>query len=285
MKKNPKFKLRMFYVIGLGLGDPKDVTVKGLEIIKKCDRVYLESYTSILTCGKEQLVRESLSFSIFFFEVRTITINLHFSLQEEFYGKKLIIADRELVEQGTDEILADADTKNIAFLVVGDPFGATTHTDLILRAQEKKIKYQVVHNASILNAVGCCGLQLYSFGEIISIPYWSDSWKPDSFYDKIKINRANDLHTLCLLDIRVKEPTMESIMKKKREYQPPRFMSCSEAVDQLLQILANKRESGIPEAELGKLTRLPRKNFYSNSTSFYSLHREEYMHRSGTCRS
>ena len=32
----------MFYLIGLGLGDPKDVTVKGLEIIKKCDRVYLE---------------------------------------------------------------------------------------------------------------------------------------------------------------------------------------------------------------------------------------------------
>ena len=46
----------MFYVIGLGLGDPKDVTVKGLEIIKKCERVYLESYTSILTCGQEALV-------------------------------------------------------------------------------------------------------------------------------------------------------------------------------------------------------------------------------------
>lgn len=46
----------MFYVIGLGLGDAKDVTVKGLEIIKKCSRVYLESYTSILTVGKEKLV-------------------------------------------------------------------------------------------------------------------------------------------------------------------------------------------------------------------------------------
>lgn len=46
----------MFYIIGLGLGDPKDVTVKGLEIIKKCSRVYLESYTSILTCGQQALV-------------------------------------------------------------------------------------------------------------------------------------------------------------------------------------------------------------------------------------
>jgi Diphthamide biosynthesis methyltransferase len=38
----------MFYVVGLGLGDVKDITVKGLEIVKKCDRVYLEAYTSIL---------------------------------------------------------------------------------------------------------------------------------------------------------------------------------------------------------------------------------------------
>lgn len=46
----------MFYVIGLGLGDAKDVTVKGLEIIKRCDRVYLEAYTSVLSVGKEKLV-------------------------------------------------------------------------------------------------------------------------------------------------------------------------------------------------------------------------------------
>lgn len=48
----------MFYIIGLGLGDCKDITVKGLEIVKKCSRVYLESYTSILTCGTEVLVRK-----------------------------------------------------------------------------------------------------------------------------------------------------------------------------------------------------------------------------------
>lgn len=46
----------MFYIIGLGLGDAEDITVKGLRIVKKCDRVYLENYTSILTVGKEALV-------------------------------------------------------------------------------------------------------------------------------------------------------------------------------------------------------------------------------------
>ena len=32
------------YIIGLGLGDEKDITVKGLEIIKRADKVYLEEY-------------------------------------------------------------------------------------------------------------------------------------------------------------------------------------------------------------------------------------------------
>lgn len=47
----------MLYLIGLGLADETDITVKGLEIVKKADRVYLEAYTSILLVDKEKLVR------------------------------------------------------------------------------------------------------------------------------------------------------------------------------------------------------------------------------------
>lgn len=87
----------MLYLIGLGLGDKKDITIKGFEIIKRCKRVYLESYTSILVNDKKEL--------------------------EEFYGREVISADREFVEIGADQILADADHEDIAFLVVGDPLG------------------------------------------------------------------------------------------------------------------------------------------------------------------
>ena len=45
------------------------------------------------------------------------------TFQEEYYQKSIIIADREMVESSSDEILADADKVNVAFLVVGDPFG------------------------------------------------------------------------------------------------------------------------------------------------------------------
>jgi hypothetical protein len=47
----------MLYLIGLGLSDEKDVTVRGLEAIKGSDRIYLEAYTSILGVGKDRLVR------------------------------------------------------------------------------------------------------------------------------------------------------------------------------------------------------------------------------------
>ncbi|KAM3840033.1 diphthine methyl ester synthase isoform 2-T4 [Vipera latastei] len=208
----------MLYLIGLGLGDAKDITVKGLEVIKQCSRVYLEAYTSILTVGKEAL--------------------------EDFYGKELILADREIVEQDADSILKDARQTDVAFLVVGDPFGATTHSDLILRAVKQGIPYRVVHNASILNAVGCCGLQLYNFGETVSIVFWTDRWKPESFFDKIIKNRKNGMHTLCLLDIKVKEQSMENLMRGKKIFEPPRYMSVNQAAEQLLAVVQNRRLEG-----------------------------------------
>lgn len=48
--------LKMLYLVGLGLADEADITVKGLEVVKRAERVYLEAYTSILHVGKERLV-------------------------------------------------------------------------------------------------------------------------------------------------------------------------------------------------------------------------------------
>lgn len=46
----------MFYIIGLGLCDERDITLRGLEAVKSSTRVYLEAYTSILMVQKERLV-------------------------------------------------------------------------------------------------------------------------------------------------------------------------------------------------------------------------------------
>ncbi|KAF9463563.1 Diphthine synthase [Collybia nuda] len=208
----------MFYIIGLGLSDEKDVTLRGLEAIKNSTRVYLEAYTSILMIQKERL--------------------------EAFYGKELILADRDMVETESDEILHNAANEDVSLLVVGDPFGATTHTDIILRARALKIPTRVVHNASIMNAVGACGLQLYGFGQTVSLVFFTETWKPDSFYDRIKENADLGLHTLVLLDIKVKEQSEENLARGRKIYEPPRYMSIPTAVSQLVEI-ESLRATGI----------------------------------------
>ncbi|GMG21568.1 unnamed protein product [Ambrosiozyma monospora] len=207
----------MLYLIGLGLSHETDITVRGLETIKKCSRVYLEAYTSILmTASKEDL--------------------------EKFYGKEVILADREMVESKSDEILHNGQTEDIAFLVVGDVFGATTHTDLVIRARELGIKVESIHNASVMNAVGACGLQLYNFGQAVSIVFFTENWRPDSFYAKIEENRKIGLHTLLLLDIKVKEPNFKEMMRGRIVYEPPRYMSVSTCCEQLLEVEEKRGE-------------------------------------------
>ncbi|EGV65442.1 diphthine synthase [Yamadazyma tenuis] len=207
----------MLYLVGLGLSYTSDITVRGLEVVKKCKRVYLEAYTSILM----QADQKSL---------------------EDFYGREVILADRELVEGGSDQILAGAEQDDIAFLVVGDPYGATTHTDLVIRARELGIKIETIHNASVMNAVGACGLQLYQFGQTVSLVFFTDSWKPDSFYDKILENRKIGLHTLVLLDIKVKEQSIENMARGRLIYDPPRYMSIETAARQLLEIEESRNQ-------------------------------------------
>ncbi|KAI6115233.1 diphthine synthase isoform b [Pisolithus croceorrhizus] len=215
----------MLYIIGLGLCDEKDITVRGLEAVKSSSRVYLEAYTSILLVNKERL--------------------------ETFYGKEVIVADRDMVEAQAEEILHGADKQDVSLLVVGDPFGATTHIDIVLRARSSGISVRVIHNASIMNAVGACGLQLYNFGQTVSLVFFTDTWKPDSFYDRIRENMGLGLHTLVLLDIKVKEQSEENLARGRKIYEPPRYMSIPQAVSQLLEVESLRSENVLsPRATL-----------------------------------
>ena len=185
------------YLIGIGLCNEKDISVKGLEIIKKCDQIYLENYTSLLQCSVIDL--------------------------EQFYGKKIILADREMTE--SEKIVKEAKDKEVAFLVIGDPFSATTHLELFKLAKEKKIPLKVIHNASILTAVGQTGLQLYKFGKVTSIPFLEDHPNLETPYNVLKEN--SNLHTLFLLDLKPGEDKfmtvnealriLEDIEKRKKE--------------------------------------------------------------------
>lgn len=162
----------------------------------------------------------------------------------------MIIADRETVETGSDDILQDAQVKDVAFLVVGDPFGATTHTDLVLRARELSIPVQTVPNASILSAIGSTGLQLYNFGQTVSMVFFTDSWRPSSFYDRIKENVSIGLHTLVLVDIKVKEQSYEDMARGRKVYQPPRYMTVAQCASQMLETEEDRKEEVYAEDSL-----------------------------------
>lgn len=213
------------HIIGLGLGNEEDITLKGLRLVKSASAVFLENYTSILAASQADL--------------------------ELLYGRPVIIADREYVEEKAESILDTcSEPGGAAFLVVGDPFGATTHSDLWLRAGQRNIKVNVVHNASIVNAVAITGLQLYRFGQAISLCFWTETDKPTSYYGKLVENRKLGLHTLCLLDIKVKEPSLESLARGKKIYESPRFMTVEQAVTQLLDIELELGENELNENDM-----------------------------------
>lgn len=64
-----------------------------------------------------------------------------------------------------------------------------------------------------MNAVGASGLQLYNFGQTVSLVFFTETWKPDSFYDRVKENSNLGMHTLILLDIKVKEQSEENLAR------------------------------------------------------------------------
>ena len=78
----------------------------------------------------------------------------------------------------------------------------------------------------------------------MSIPFWENNWKPVSFFDKIISNLERGLHTLCLLDIKVKEKSVEALMRGRDVFEKPRFMSASVAAEQLLAILSDRETDG-----------------------------------------
>ena len=161
------------YLIGIGLFDEKDITLRGLGIIKKCRRVYLETYTSRLNCSVGDL--------------------------EKAYGKEIIPVGREFVEHHADELLDAAKKSDVALLIVGSPTSATTHMELFLEAKKKKVNVGFVENASVITAVGMTGLSLYKFGRITTIPFQNKNIT--SPIEIIRINQKHNFHTLVLLDI------------------------------------------------------------------------------------
>ncbi|MGA2130164.1 MAG: diphthine synthase [Candidatus Pacearchaeota archaeon] len=162
----------MLYLIGLGL-NIKGITKEGLEIAKRCKKVYLENYTVELPYTTEDV--------------------------SDLVGKKVFLADRKFIE--SLEIVDESERTDIALLIYGSPLTATTHIALLEEAKKSEIPTKVIYSSSVFDAVAETGLQLYKFGKIASMPKWQKNFEPDSFIEIIQHNLSMKAHSLILVDI------------------------------------------------------------------------------------
>lgn len=168
----------MLYFIGLGL-NKNQLTQEAINALQKCDKIYLENYTSNYTDNDSNILEKELK------------IKFHRIYREES-------------EQGFSEIIKEATTKNIAFCVFGNITSATTHSSIINEAKERKIKVNLIPGISIFSVIPMLtGLEEYRFGRTISIVKPVENYSPSSFFDYILQNIENGLHTICLLDIKI----------------------------------------------------------------------------------
>ena len=80
--------------------------------------------------------------------------------------------------------------------------------------------------------------------------FFTETWQPDSFYDRIKENAQIGLHTLVLVDIKVKEPDLDAMVRGRIIYEPPRFMSVAQCASQMLEIESKRKEDICSEDSL-----------------------------------
>jgi diphthine synthase len=167
--------------VGLGLADERGLAERHWSALRRADRVFAEEYTAVAPAGTLDRIGQAL-------------------------GRPVERLDRASVESERPVLDALAAHPHVAFLVVGDPFAATTHVALRLAAERAGHTWSYVANASILTAAaGYLGLMHYRFGRTVSLPFPAPGFEPRSPVEQIGGNRSRGLHTLVLLDLRPEE--------------------------------------------------------------------------------
>ncbi len=165
----------MLFLAGTGLSYD-DISVRAAEACRRCDEVFIDTYTSFVDGRKT----EALS---------------------KLIGKEIRKLEREDMEDRAKELVERANVKDIAVLIGGDPLIATTHKILFIEAKKANVKIKVYHSSNIMTAaIGESGLDFYRFGAVCTIPRWTDNYKPLSFYETIEKNQKQNNHSLILLD-------------------------------------------------------------------------------------
>ena len=177
----------MLCLIGAGIYDAVEMSYS-IEILKDCDRIYLERFTSPISDDFINNVKVILG-----------------------QGKKIQIVKRWFVEDGR-QILDESKTMNVGLVSYGDPSIATTFTELRIRALKNNINVKIIHAASgITSLVGECGLQIYKMGRLVTM--MQEKQSAISVYSTIFSNLNLNCHTIILTEYRQEEDGSEFFLK------------------------------------------------------------------------
>jgi len=166
----------MLVLAGLGLNNEKSLTLEEIEEARSADKVYLERYTNI-----------------WFGDLSTF---------QKIIGKEVYLVERKDLEEESYKIVEEAKDKKIVVFVPGDPLFATTHISLLQECMKKKIKFKVLHNSSIISALGETGIHFYKICKILTIPFKD---RANDFTSLRNIIKNRNGHVVCLLDIDVEK--------------------------------------------------------------------------------
>ena len=163
----------MLWFVGLGISGFKSLPNQALKILENADIVYLEQFTSPIENDDLVQIKNSTE-------------------------AKFEIAKRWFVEDGK-EIIEKSKKQKIVLLSYGDPYIATTHIELRVRAIEEKIETQSIHaSSSITSMIGECGLHFYKIGRIATIMSDMESLITPYYVTYKNIIEGN--HTVLLLE-------------------------------------------------------------------------------------
>ena len=165
----------MLYLIGIGT-KKEHLTFEMLDVIRGSSEVFLEYYTCFYEDSFEEL--------------------------EKYFGRSVVICGRKQIEENVEEmILFKARENDVALLIIGDVFAATTHISLLVLCRKLGVETKVYHNVSVVNLVSRTGLQLYKFGKVTSIPFHNEKFMPKTPLLVYHENCSINAHTLFLLDL------------------------------------------------------------------------------------
>jgi diphthine synthase len=170
----------MLWFVGAGINGYRGLSLAALDILKRCDIVYVERFTSALSDSDLQSMNSLL-------------------------GKEVNPIPRWFVEDGR-EILEGAKSKEVAIVTYGDPLIATTHSELRARAAKNSVRTGVLHSASgIASIIGETGLHVYKFGRMVTM--MSEPQSAISVYNAVFDNLLAGNHTLILTEYHLDEGT------------------------------------------------------------------------------